>query len=224
MQKLLFPKLSLTTDAFTLVELLTVLGIIVIVAAFAMPAMNTVLKGSQLTQGAQMVSDQLSLARQTALSTNRSVEVRYYQYGDPQTPGEQAGNPASGKYRALQLFQVQDTGAVTPLGKLQSLPPSIIMDSGTTLSTLLGPSQAKTPVSWTATDPQTSLPRVGTNYNCCYVRFLPNGSTNLPPNTGNPWFLTLHDMTYGDHLSSPPPNFFTIQLDPTNGHIKTFRP
>lgn len=213
-----------SSGGFTLTELLVVVAIVVSLASFAMPAMNTVLKGSQLTQGAQMVGDQLSLARQAALSSNRCVEVRFYQYGDPQIPGEQPSNPSAGKYRALQLFQVQETGATLPMGKMQVLPSSIIFDSGATLSTLFGSTLVRNAASWTASDPKISLPRIGTNYNCCAFRFLPDGSTNLSPATGSSWFTTLHAINDQDSLPSPPANFFTIQVDPTNGHIKTFRP
>jgi len=206
------------------VELLVVLVIIGMIAVFTVPAINTVLHGSQLTQGAQMVSDGLSLARQTALSSNHIVEVRFYRYGDPQVPGEVATNSASGKYRALQIFQVQDSGAVTPLGKIQAMPVSIIIDSGTTLSSLMAPSQQKT---WNASqgDPKVNLPRVGANYDCNAFRFLPDGSTNLTPPT-NSWFLTLHGINDKDGITTPPAgfNFFTVQIDATNGHVKNYRP
>ena len=82
---------SLKSRAFSLVELLVVIAVIAIVAGYAVPAVTTMLKGSQLTQGSQMVVDQIALARQTALSRNRSVEVRFYKYADPETPGEELG-------------------------------------------------------------------------------------------------------------------------------------
>lgn len=206
--------------AFTLVELLAVMAIIVLVMAFAVPAMSTALGGSQLTQGSQMVNDQLTYARQLALSKTHSVEVRFYQYADPQTPGETVGIPATGKYRALQIFDIQTSGTVTPLGNVQLVPQSIIIDSGTTLSSLLASTQQKT---WTVSDPQVKLPRAGANYNCRAFRFLPGGSTNLtPPPTQ--WFLTLHGINSGDAMTSPPPNYYTIQLNAINGHLQTYRP
>ncbi len=220
----------LKRDGFTLVELLTVMAVISLIAVLSLPAVNTILRGSLLTQGAQMINDQLGLARQTALSKNRSVEVRFYQFGDPEAPGEIPATPSSGKYRAMQLFEMQDSGAAVAMGKALRLPQSIILDSstgggpGATLSSLLDigttPSLKKV---WSALDLQVSVPRVnGTNYNCCAFRFLPDGSTNLSPfSPPGPWFLTLRSLT---DVKSPPANFFTIQIDATNGHIKTFRP
>lgn len=208
---------------FTLVELLVVLAILGVIAVFIVPASNSVLRGSQLSQGGQMVNDQLALARQIAVSSNHSVEVRFYRYADPLMPGETAGSPTTGRYRALQVFQILDAGAASPLGKIMTVPPSIIIDSGPTLSSIL--TLTKT---WNAPqgDPQTNLPNgVGTNYNCSAFRFLPDGSTNLTPPTGQ-WFVTLHNINDKDGITSPPAgfNFFTVQVDATNGHLKTYRP
>ena len=58
-----------------------------------------------------------------------------------------------------------------------------------------------------------------------YVSFLimPDGSSSLTPQT-NLWFVTLHALTNGDGLQNPPPNFFTIKIDPFNGHTIIYRP
>ena len=207
--------LSASSRGFTLVELLAVIFIIILISAFVTPAATNLLKGNKLTQASQMVSDRLGFARQTALTRNRRVEVRFYQYGDTDVPGESATNPTSGKYRAIQLFEIPDTGSPVPLGKSQSLPNGIIMDSGATLSSLLS-----TVVSGASL--KVSIPRAGTNYNAVVFRFLADGSTSLA--ASGSWFLTFHNLNDGDALKTPPPNFFTLQIEPLNGHVKNFRP
>src|SRR5579862_795239 len=94
-----------TKHGFTLIELLLVIAIIGMLMTLVVPAVNSISGGSQLTQAAQMVGSELELARQRALSRNRMVEVRFYQYGDPETPGESASSPSSGQYRAIQSFE-----------------------------------------------------------------------------------------------------------------------
>ena len=109
-------KLSPTSQrahAFSLIELIIVISVIVIIAAFTLPAMNTVLKGSQLSQGAGLIIGQLNIARQQAIARNKPVEVRFYRFADPEVPGEDVTTPATGKFRAMQLFQVQASGAST---------------------------------------------------------------------------------------------------------------
>lgn len=215
-------------NAFSLLELMVVLAIIVTIAIFAVPAIGPLMKGSQLTQGALMVSDQLNLARQTALSKNHAVEVRFYQFALAENPGERADNPATGHYRAVQLFEVRESGALVPVGKMARLAGSTIIDSGATLSSLIGAARIppSSPALASGAELGVSLPQVGTHYNCASFRFFPGGTTNLTPkNPPSQWFLTLHALSDGDALvSRPPANFFTIQIDAINGHTKNFCP
>ena len=203
-------------------ELLCVIGIMGIIVVAAIPALNPMMKASQLTQSGQLMGDQLKLASQTALARNCNVEVRFYQYADADRPGSTGGTD---HFQAMQLFVLQDSGAAVPLGKLQRLPASVLIDSGAKLSSLLdasgSPDLEKT---WTPTDPKLDLPRIGSSYRCLAFRFLPSGATSLKATGSAPWFLTLHGLNEGDALSEPPANFYTIQIDATNGHLKTFRP
>jgi len=220
------------TCGFSLLELLVVISIIGIIAAFTLPSASAVLWGSQLTQGAQMLNDQLVLARQTALTKNHCVEVRIYQFSDPGIPGEQAGNANAGKYRALQIFDIPNSGAAVPLGKVEHLPESIIIDSGNidsnkTLSSIISSGkQSDVPTSSDGNTLQIPIPKVAKAYNSVSFRFEPDGSTNLllSSTPGTNWFLTLHKQNDGDGLQTPPPNFITIQIDPYNGHVRTYRP
>jgi uncharacterized protein (TIGR02596 family) len=206
---------------FSLVELLVVLTIIAILGALMLPSINSVMRGSALTLGAQKVLAEISLAHQTALTQNRQVEVRFYRVAKAGMPGEVAGSPATGKFRALQTFTYDSSGNATALDKVQWLPDTVIMDSSTALSTLLGAGQAKS--NWSTADPQVQVPGVGAAYTACAFDFQPDGSTTLNP-IGQQWFVTVHMLYVGDNLAALPGNFEMFQVDPLNGHIQNYRP
>lgn len=223
------PSGTLRRRAFSLIELIVVISIIVIIAAFTVPAATTILRGSALTQASSMIVGQISLARQQALTKNRAVEVRFYRFGDPESPGEDVSDPATGKFRAMQLFEVLENGTAIPLDKMQALPNTVVFaysDSGDLgLSSIIDKAKAGDPKKPGADDKAAPrLPR-GVDFKYEYVafRFLQDGSTNLVPT--DTWYLTLIGIT--DQLKSPnepPPNFFTVQVDPVSGSTRTFRP
>lgn len=228
MKKHLLPAVR---SAFSLIELVVVIAIIAIIATFIVPAATGILRGSSITQASQTLTDQISLARQLALSRNRAIEVRFYQYADPEAPGETVGTPSSGQWRGLQIFEVLESGVAVPFDKPQRLPISVVMNPGTTsattLSSLITCAGTGTP---TISKGQSStsnpdLPRgVGKNYNYVAFRFQQDGSTNLAPTQPGGWFVTIHNMTPPVTGTTPPPNFYTLQIDPVSGAIKGFRP
>jgi uncharacterized protein (TIGR02596 family) len=203
--------------AFSLIELVAVISIIVVIAAFAVPAANTILRGSQLTQAAQLISGQLSLARQQALTRNRAIEVRFFLFADPEMPGEQTDSPESGKYRALQMFEVLENGVAVPLSKLERLPTGIVFNDKA-LSTLIS---AKEPQEPAPSDPELAR-GVSKKYRFVSFRFRPDGSTDLNPM--KQWYITLHAITEQVIDTEPPNNFFTVQIDPVSGSTRNYRP
>jgi uncharacterized protein (TIGR02596 family) len=216
-------------SAFSLIELIVVITIIGVIAAFTIPAASSILRGSAITQASQMITDQISLARQFALSRNRAIEVRFYQFADPEVPGETLTNPSTGEYRALQIFEVLDSGAVVPLDKPQRLPNTVMFNASKDFSTLLywdtTGTKAATPQSATTKDPE--MPRgVTRNYKYVAFRFLQDGSTNLSASLAGGWFVTVHNITDKAQITGtkPPPNFYTLQVDPISGSVKGFRP
>src|SRR5688572_17561788 len=223
--------------AFSLVELLVVVAVIGIVATFAVPAVQGMLKGSSLTTAGSAMVDQMSLARQHALSKNRIIEVRFYRFADPEMPGEKVEDPSTGHFRGLQYFEMAESGVLVPASKMVMFPDTIIMNPSETLSNLLGEDPAVRLVNMSAVDPKVDpeLPRgVKHRYEYMPFRFFPDGTTSLSP-TGTPgrpsaggrWFITVHsiaDLARTNGNAVPPPNFFTWMIDPVAGSSKIFRP
>lgn len=238
--------------AFTLVEMITVMAIITVLIALAVPATNSILRGNDLTTGAQNLSNLLSLARQQALTQNRPVEVRLYKFADPNV-GETVADPGTWKYRAMQIFAISEASGAIPIGsdalpspagtpaatppapialdKVQRFPPTFIIDSGKTLSSLIYGAQTQSGVGPGAilnTKPTRALPVVEKQYHSVSFRFYPDGSTSLgtAPATSDvgSWFITAHQLVSGDNPAVAPANFATLQIDPSNGNIREFRP
>jgi uncharacterized protein (TIGR02596 family) len=240
---------SFSRRAFSLMELIVVIAIIGVIATFLVPQAAQILKGSTLTQASTILTDQIRLARDYAVTKNCKVEVRFYQYADPETPGETLTDPTTGQYRAMQIFQVINVTSGTtentiqaerslPLDKVQMFPQGVIMEVyaansssqiGAASSTIL--TNVNSPAIAGALEPTgLLLPRgIGAHYNYVSFRFLQDGSTNLGPTgtaSGNPWFITIHNMNDKGYLQSAgmPFNFFCLQIDPVVGTTKQYRP
>ena len=187
--------------AFSLVELLIVVAIIILLASAVIPATSNVLKGANLNRAGQMVSDQLSVARQEAVSRNQDVEVRFYNIT----------NGLAGGWRALRTMRIEQTptGPVTnALGRLVTLPDSTIISVSGNLSPLISD----------ATSRSEALGAYGqVPYRA--LKFRPNGSLEVGVGTNN--YLTLVDRI---ETSESPANYYTIQINSLSGKTTVFRP
>lgn len=205
-----FPSVSRKDQAFSLVELLTVIAIIGILVAVTLPSMSGISSSTELNISGDQLVDTLSFARQSALSANRPVEVRFYEVPRSTDP--------SLAYRAIGVYLLGDDGPA-PVGRLAFLQNNIVMSDSETLGTLLkGVSSG-----------QTNLPSIdpAKQFNYRYFIFRPDGSANLPslsPAQSDTWHVTLYDSRRPPSGQSPPDNFITVQLLPETGRTRTFRP
>lgn len=208
-------KRILKNPAFTLLELLVVIGIMAILMALMVPATGSIMRSINMNRAVSLVVDELNFARQTALSKNQEVEIRFYKLGSTL-------DPADKQFRAMRCYLAagKKPEDFTSLGRLKRLPESIVISSVPRYSSLMDFS-AGNELGLKAGTEKLS----GTSETSEYVsfRFRANGSTSLAEM--GKWFLTLYPEAPNVGMDSElPANLFTAQLDPVTGRVRSFRP
>lgn len=184
---------------FSLIELLMAITIMMVLVTLGIRSVGAIRSGYELQSSSTGVMNQLELARQTARTQNRKVEVRFY--------GDSTVAPPIYREVGMWLISVDGTAA-TPLQKPFRLAAGIGISSDSTFSSLL-PLCDKT----------------GTDEKGAYraFSFLPDGTMDT---TGSslPTLTLMADTAKAARPGELPPNFATIQIDPRSGRTKFFRP
>ncbi|SKA88719.1 Verru_Chthon cassette protein D [Prosthecobacter debontii] len=206
------PSRQMLAAAFTLLEVMVVVVILSLLLALLTPPLISVMESNRLTQSGQSLLFRVSMAQQLALTENRPVEMRFFNYADD--------NGVKG-FHAAQLFFFDETDNVlnaieSPLYFNQG-----VMISDSAISPLIASSSEKGSSESLPAEREPFKSRSATYKK---IVFYPNGSTsiNLPLRDA---YATLCSTraTVAD-ASSPPQNYYTIQIDPVNGNAKSYRP
>jgi len=192
--------------AFSLLELLMVIILIIFLLALAVGGYGAMTQAAALTTGADLIRDALDEARQNAMTQNTTVEVRLY------AANSGNGLPYPIAYNVLQLHWLKSDKTTPPAGHLLSLPVSVVIDGTPEHSPLVATDSLKpTP------DPaDTRL-----NEHTRAFRFLPDGTTDLDP--GGKWFLTLRAASQANPARFPS-NWACVEVDPATGRAQIYRP
>ena len=203
-------KHSSRVAAFTLVEILVVLGIVAILITTSAPYISGILTASRLRNAADTVHSRLLEAQSLAMLFNTDAELRLYEVPDLIDPDSR---PTLRKLRIHTLSPPQDesadssAGAFEPVGAITSLEDGIEVSADAKHSSIV----------------DLGFQAQGKDAYGRYIalRFRSDGSAGLQP--GKPWFLTLHEKDA--HLRGPKlKNFVTLQIDPATGRLRSFQP
>jgi len=213
------------SPAFTMIELLVVMGVIAVILAMAVPAMQSMMTGNRLIQAADTLRNQLAFAQQEAIKDNEAIEVRFYKYVDRNLPGKEA------HFRAYQF--IKKVTATTergregsgreqfrnlPVSKIERFPEGIL---------ILEDKQYSTLVTSTKMIRETRNILIPDSDEGEYYAFMfrPDGSTTLPKTGSDLWFITLvNEIDVIAEGSKLPSNFVTLQVDAHNGTVRQYQP
>jgi uncharacterized protein (TIGR02596 family) len=212
------PAAPMTARGFTLVELLVVLAVISIVSTLTIMAFRGVNSALNLSSATQEISAELTNARQTALTLDETVQVRFYQFPDT------TGASTTKEFQAMQTFETRDNPPL-PLDKIVYLPSNIMISGSGTYSPPLSSSNV-TPTTPAASDPLINLNGVGQNYTYVAISFKSNGTIDTTAYTGTwytgSWFITLFEKRYASATQLV--NYTTVSIDPQDGRLRIFQP
>ena len=225
--------------AFTLIEMLVVVTIIVLLLAFSTPALMRTMQASRLASTGDSLMGTISEAQQMAYAQNVPVELRFFRYN-----GDFGDNS---QFRAYQLFKVvvatQGTGAaaqtkesIAPVGNLVKLSEGTIIATDSLLSPGISGNGLEDVKDGDVKPGYSGVD--GATYNA--IRFMPDGSCRKVGATTTQSGVTLAGLTFQTLPQSfltvtydigvavteenLPKNFYTIQIDPFTGKARSYKP
>lgn len=224
--------------AFTLIEMLVVVTIIVLLMAFATPALTRTLQASRLASAGDSLMGAIAEAQQIAFASNAPVDLRFFKYKD--------GIDQVEAFRSYQLFKITQLregngGSATTKENIEPAAGLILLPEGVLVVTDDNLSKSLSGEGFADEKEDSSVGYSGVaeaKYNA--IRFMPDGScrkVGMTETVGSLSFATLTFQTLTESfftitfdvgkeitIENLPKNFYTIQIDPYTGKARNYKP
>ena len=204
--------------AFTLVELLAVIVIMSLIIAASAPMVFSSIASSRLTSSGESLLADLSLAQQTSLSLGQTTEVRFYKF----SPDDGFGGASS--FGAYQIFRVYDQPTEDPKnpgGALITEQP--LTEPKRFREGVLAASAESPLITQGSLQPEGGRFFLISGASYAAFRFTSDGSTDIKTPLRQS-YITLAAFSGGAESSPLPPNIYTIQINPSTGNLRSYRP
>ena len=184
--------------AFSLIELLAVVAVMMVVMLLIVPGFNSISDANKINEAGYLIMDQIDAARQQAAVSGSTVEVRFLKKG------------GDTHYTGMQLF-ASGTKAV---GKVVALPQGVAILANNTFSP------------WLDTMTHGTMPASNTGWDRAVYRSYKVRSSGViepVPSTPNELYVTAgYDRTATS--SGTLSNYATVQVSPYTGRPFLYRP
>ena len=194
----LSPRLRGRPAGFTLVEMLTVIGILALLLSLTFPAMRSAYENAQINRAAQQFGDALQAARMLALSRNAPMAMRLWE------------DPGTGDYQSFQLWSFDENLDPHPHDRLIRLPAGIVFSPLAAHSSLL------------ASPPASGTGPTGGGATARYVELLFRRDGRLDADPDAHWYITL--LPEAEKQKAAPVHYRTFLIDPSTGISSVFEP
>ena len=187
-------------QAFSLLELLVVVTVMVIAMSLTLPAVVGMQRSYHLSKAASQIKDNLQLARQLAMARDEPVVASFCKVPD---------EFGKASYNVLMLSRELPDGTLAPISKPIRLSGAIGISGDARWSSIMTDALSGT---YTNVFPNVNAP-------CQEFRFKASGATDLPSSSS--WYLTLF---HNPDSTALPANFVTLAIDPVTGRIVWSQP
>lgn len=222
-------------QAFTMVEMLSVVGIIALLVALVTPTLVDVLRSTRLNSSGDSLQNRLSLAQQSAVSKSNEVEMRFYKYVDSDSE-----RPAEALFYAYQVIETPNGGNPRAISEVYYLDSGIVLSSDKKFSPLLQVVAAQQPDinKKFIFEPPTGVGGAAVTY--AALRFYSDGSCRLlnkttpgataaitslaytVPQLAQSFLTVVETRTLAS--TTVPQNFYCMQVDAYTGKVRVYRP
>lgn len=201
--------LSATRRAFSLVELVVVLAIASLLLALAAPYAFSAMQAASLTSVGDTVMQKIAQAQMRATTENRVIALQFYFYN---REGVKACH-------AVQMMSIDPaTNTAKPVEEPVFWSEGRVVLAEGQLSPLFSNTAAAD------TGQAADEPFKSDEATFHRIRFYPNGSTSVGVPLRQAYLTFVNSSKYREGATDPPPNYYTIQLDPIAGRARSYRP